>query len=311
MLTISTIAWNLLQSDQGRLAYAASDSPSALTADPLEATAILASLDEYTPLIQESAVDLTVQPSAMSDPGFVLASQSTERFVTEPTKLEDVHEVVSGDTITGIAQKYGLHVATIADRNELSIDELESLTPGTALIIPPADTSDSKEWLVKLNEKKEAERQKAIAAANAAAAAKKRASSASTTNRSRSSSGFDGVAGMNFVVPIVHNGISRGTSSYHFGIDYRASTGTAVKAAQDGKVIETTGGWAGGFGNSILVDHGGGVTTRYAHLSQIGVSSGDIVSRGEVIGRSGNTGYSTGPHLHFETRVNGRAVNPF
>ena len=80
------------------------------------------------------------------------------------------------------------------------------------------------------------------------------------------------------------------------------SVGTPVIAAGSGKVIGITGGWGGGYGNSILLDHGGGRHTRYAHLSQINVGLGDYVSAGQNIGLSGNTGWSTGPHLHFENR---------
>jgi murein DD-endopeptidase MepM/ murein hydrolase activator NlpD len=69
-------------------------------------------------------------------------------------------------------------------------------------------------------------------------------------------------------------------------------------------------GWSGGYGNCILIDHGNGMKTRYAHLSGYNVKVGDIVTRGEQIGRAGNTGNSTGPHLHFEVIVNGKTKNP-
>jgi murein DD-endopeptidase MepM/ murein hydrolase activator NlpD len=94
----------------------------------------------------------------------------------------------------------------------------------------------------------------------------------------------------------------------HTGIDFRAPSGTPVKATAPGKVVEAA--YVGGYGNMVEVDHGNGVTTRYAHLSSIGVDVGDSVAKGEVLGRVGSTGRSTGPHLHYETRIDGDAADP-
>ncbi len=96
--------------------------------------------------------------------------------------------------------------------------------------------------------------------------------------------------------------------STHHGVDLAVSMGTPVVAARDGVVIQT--GWNGDLGISVYVEHEDGVVTRYAHLSESSVQLGQEVSQGEVIAYSGNTGYSTGPHLHFEIRINGEAVNP-
>jgi murein DD-endopeptidase MepM/ murein hydrolase activator NlpD len=94
----------------------------------------------------------------------------------------------------------------------------------------------------------------------------------------------------------------------HRGIDQGASTGTPVGASKDGTVIFAD--WQGGYGRLVLIDHHDGVVTAYAHLSSTAVSNGQRVSQGDTIGAVGSTGNSTGPHLHFETRVNGSAVNP-
>ena len=94
----------------------------------------------------------------------------------------------------------------------------------------------------------------------------------------------------------------------HEGIDISVPEGTPVRAAKPGTVILAA--YTGGYGNYTCVDHGGGLSSCYAHQSSFAVSSGDQVDQGEVIGYSGNTGSSTGPHLHFEIRVNGSAVDP-
>ncbi|HET6946574.1 MAG TPA: peptidoglycan DD-metalloendopeptidase family protein [bacterium] len=94
----------------------------------------------------------------------------------------------------------------------------------------------------------------------------------------------------------------------HTGQDIAAPYGTSVQAASDGRVIYT--GWFGGYGKIVVIDHGDGVSTLYAHLSRILTRSGARVRRGEVVGRVGSTGYSTGPHVHFEVRVNGRPIDP-
>ncbi|MGD9570631.1 MAG: murein hydrolase activator EnvC [Thermoleophilia bacterium] len=94
----------------------------------------------------------------------------------------------------------------------------------------------------------------------------------------------------------------------HEGLDIAGGSGTPIAAAKSGTVISA--GWSGGYGNLVVVDHGGGLSTAYAHLSSIAVSSGQGVSQGTVVGGMGTTGNSTGVHLHFEVRVGGAAVNP-
>jgi len=100
-----------------------------------------------------------------------------------------------------------------------------------------------------------------------------------------------------------------GVSRFHAGIDIGAAYGTAVLAANSGVVI-VSGYNAGGYGNYVVINHGGGYTTLYAHCSSVNVSVGQQVSRGQVIASCGSTGMSTGPHIHFEVQYNGQTTNP-
>ena len=94
----------------------------------------------------------------------------------------------------------------------------------------------------------------------------------------------------------------------HTGLDFRSSSGEPVRATAAGKV--STAGWNGGYGKLVEIDHGNGFSTRYGHLSEILVGEDQLIRPGQIIGRVGSTGRSTGPHLHYETRVDGDAVDP-
>jgi murein DD-endopeptidase MepM/ murein hydrolase activator NlpD len=98
-------------------------------------------------------------------------------------------------------------------------------------------------------------------------------------------------------------------AAFHPGIDLSGAYGTPIYATADGTVLRA--GWnSGGYGNLVELDHGRGITTRYGHMSAILVNAGDHVTRGQQVGRMGSTGRSTGNHLHYEVRIDGRAVNP-
>ncbi|MEK3985257.1 peptidoglycan DD-metalloendopeptidase family protein [Paenibacillus sp. FSL K6-3166] len=167
---------------------------------------------------------------------------------------------------------------------------------------------------------------KAEAARRAAAAAKKAAAAAAASKGSSSSSssssdtGYSGGDGP-FLLPV---GSARISSPYgprthpitgekgkvHTGVDFAVPQGTNIHAADSGTVILAE--WWSGYGYCVIIDHGGGVWTLYGHIRKGGirVSSGDKVNRGDVIAESGSTGNSTGPHLHFEVRIDGKTVNP-
>jgi murein DD-endopeptidase MepM/ murein hydrolase activator NlpD len=96
--------------------------------------------------------------------------------------------------------------------------------------------------------------------------------------------------------------------AFHSGMDFRAISGSSVHATANGTVTEA--GYNGGYGNMVEIDHGNGLSTRYGHMSQILVTVGQKISIGDIVGKVGSTGRSTGPHLHYEVRRNGSAINP-
>lgn len=104
--------------------------------------------------------------------------------------------------------------------------------------------------------------------------------------------------------------VSQGYWGGHPALDIAGYVGSPVSAADGGYVVLAGGGWNGGYGNHVIIDHGNGFTTLYAHLNSIFVSPGETVSKGEQLGTMGSTGNSTGPHLHFEVRYNGVPYNP-
>lgn len=169
----------------------------------------------------------------------------------------------------------------------------------------------------------------AEAKAKAAAAAKAKASSSSSYNYGTSSSSSRGSSsntvyssdGKHYQYPIpAYSGYQpnsgygyrgspiSGTQEFHTGVDLKATLNTDVVAAEGGTVIYA--GWRGGYGKTVIVDHGGGYSTLYAHNNEIKCSVGQQVSRGQVIAGAGTTGYSTGVHSHFEVRINGAHTNP-
>lgn len=300
------------QANQRALAAPIYWDPLLADVDPVAIEEVLETLDPLTPELTEdpegvASLLLGEDDTYLSRPDLAAMTEAEKLSKKDPIP----YVVAKGDTLVSIAKHNDRTVATILEANNIRPEDAGKISPGTNLLIPQEDTSHSLAWLEADQRARAEAAQKA--AEQRAKLAKNRTSlvAATRTVRERSNEGFSGDSKGNFVVPIRHNGITRGVGRGHYGIDYRADVGTAVAAAAPGRVIETTHGWAGGFGISILVDHGSGMTTRYAHLSDIAINPGDTVSQGQVIGYSGSTGRSTGPHLHFETRTGGRAINPF
>jgi murein DD-endopeptidase MepM/ murein hydrolase activator NlpD len=138
------------------------------------------------------------------------------------------------------------------------------------------------------------------------------AASARLENRLRSSGSHgSGVSSSGLIWPVngpITSPVGERWGRMHEGIDIGVGYGTPIEAAASGTVVYA--GWESGYGNFVVIDHGNGLATAYGHQSQIAVSNGQAVSQGQVIGYVGCTGHCFGPHLHFEVRVNGTAVDP-
>lgn len=235
-----------------------------------------------------------------------------------------VHVVAPGENITSIAAKYGIEKETILAANDLP--NADRVYVGQKLTILSTDgaihTVKQGESLWEIARLYRTDLD-AIVATNAISNPNRLrpsqeliipgqvAASIGSSIRSEQLVSADGRLLRAFSWPVR----GRISSSYgprwgrmHHGIDIAVNTGTQVRAAARGRV--SFAGWNGGYGYLVVIDHGNGVETRYAHNSKILVSVGQYVSRGQVVARSGNTGNSTGPHLHFEIRHRGNSVNP-
>jgi LysM repeat protein len=193
------------------------------------------------------------------------------------------HEVKKGENLSSIAKKYKIDEEKIIEFNNLSQNGLLSINqkliiPGgiKAKVVAPKQTSSY----------------------TGISAIKELITQPSATP----------VASNKMNWPTVGHRISQYYSWRHLGLDVANKTGTPIYSSDAG-TIEFAG-WSTGYGNNIIVDHGGGKKTRYAHLSKFYVEKGDSAEKGEAIGEMGSTGWSTGPHLHFEVIINGRKYNP-
>ena len=198
------------------------------------------------------------------------------------------HIVKKGDTIKNIAKIYGVEVGDIYQYNGL--DDESVLSIGDEIIIPGAE--------IKEVEKKNT----TISSKNKSNSSIKIKTGGNLPNNYYSADNSGSADGY-FIKPVT-GGSCRLTQGKHdrYAVDIGCPTGTPIKASASGKVIFSKVGWNGAFGNLVIISHPNGTQTFYAHQSKIAVSVGDQVSRGEVIGYVGNTGRSTGPHLHFEVR---------
>ncbi|MFN8485282.1 MAG: LysM peptidoglycan-binding domain-containing M23 family metallopeptidase [Anaerolineae bacterium] len=220
-----------------------------------------------------------------------------------------VHIVKDGDTLSSIADKYETDVATIvgyASNRVKTDDDLRPeqllFVPGAEVALPAPTPAPRQNTLVSVLQPKAAAQQPARTAPPAP----------QPQQPARPAPPAAPVAGSgNFRYPVPGGYlITTYFSGWHPGVDFAMSMGTPVYAADGGRVVFS--GWDNtGYGYCIIVDHGNGFRTRYAHLSWIFPNYGQYVEKGEQIGKVGSTGRSSGPHLHFEIILNGIARNPF
>lgn len=191
-----------------------------------------------------------------------------------------LHTVEAGDSLTSIADDYGVAVADITAYTPNDLQESSSLVEGQWVMVPGGEKP-----LVQ-----------------------QQAASAPAAQWAPSLSDYGGATG-SFMWP-VSGRLTQGPHAYHMALDLANATGTPIAAADAGVVIFS--GWdSTGYGYSVVIDHGNGFRTRYAHMSYYLVEAGQQVGKGDLIGKVGNTGRSTGSHLHFETIYNGVRRNPY
>ncbi len=309
--------------------------------DVLVAPVIIATATETPELYGTDAIDPTTTDSLVG----ILSPEGTVADVVENSEEDQktvddqtYYTVRQGDTLASIAELFEITAQTIRLANNMSAGS--SLKVGANIIIPPGNglmhtiqKGDTIKSIAKKYKPKDAdieEFQSSIEDFNYILDTSKLVTGqkifipdgvapvAAKPKNTSSKGGVKGKSGVvlkfngSFAKPI--NGII--TSGYgtrwgrpHEGIDFGVPVGTPVYAAASG-TVQARPGYNGGYGNLIVLKHSAGVETRYAHLSRISVSTGEHVNQGDLIGYSGNTGHSTGPHLHFEIRQNGKSTNP-
>jgi len=233
----------------------------------------------------------------------------------DPCLMEQIefHIVQPGETLWSIAQKHNINIDTLIGAN--NIDNMNRIKPGDSLSILPikgilykigpgqsidslANNFDIESSAIRnsnnigFNEKVESGRLVLLPGV-------------------KPEFGYQDRLEKMLIAPVnarISSYYGRRWGRMHEGVDYAVYIGTSIRAAGAGRVVYS--GWASGYGKAVIIEHRKGLRTLYAHNSQLLVSVGEFVERNEVISKSGNTGNSTGPHLHFEVQINSRAVNP-
>ncbi|MEA3449577.1 MAG: M23 family metallopeptidase [Patescibacteria group bacterium] len=295
----------------------------------------LDNLDSFRaqPKISLKKIDKTVEIPTIQSSGSIIKPELTKTNITKQARTKTIdYMVLPGNTVSTIAQTYGVSVNTILWENNKSAHSI--IRPGDILKILPftgLNHTIIKGDNITMIAKKYDVEEDAIMEANALASGdtlkigrhllipdgyKK----AEQKYAPKTYTGFSAItdivkkpnavpaSGNKMNWPTASGRISQYYSWRHHGLDIANNIGTAIYAADAG-TIEVLG-WGTGYGNQIVIDHGGGKKTRYAHLSKFYVKRGDLVNKGQTIAGMGSTGWSTGSHLHFEIIINNKRYNP-
>lgn len=276
----------------------------------------------------------------------IMPYEEAKNFFTETKDVQEIYKVESGDTLSEISMKVNLPMDEIIAMNNSLEDTNSLIVPGQELIITSPQPSLSVLWSYQARVKEVYDLPTEYVYndnwyTNQTVTLQQPSSGSHDavlliTNENLKTTGTevlyeeilnDPVAKIvekgtivppTYIKPIAggrqtsgfgrRNRPTKGASSYHKGIDWATPVGTSVVASCGGTVAFA--GWGSGYGNVIYINHPDGRQTRYGHLSRIFVSTGQTVTQGQKIAASGNTGVSTGPHLHFEILINGSQVNP-
>ncbi|MDQ1007014.1 murein DD-endopeptidase MepM/ murein hydrolase activator NlpD [Streptomyces sp. V4I23] len=214
-------------------------------------------------------------------------------------KAPKTYTVVAGDYLAKIADEQNVR----GGWKKLYNDNRRAIGADPALIHPGLELTINAKSKAKKDPEPRSEstsRSSRDASRAAAPAAAAPAAKAPAEKAAPASSGWTAPVGGGVSTPYRASG-AMWSSGYHTGVDFIAGSGTSVKSVGPGTVVSA--GWSGSYGNEVVIQHGDGTYSQYAHLSSLSVSSGQSVAGGEQIGLSGSTGNSTGPHLHFEIRT--------
>ena len=298
---------------------------------------------ESTPLALESIPTATATPAGESLTDLIAPMKKAPAGATvdaaalvavqaepEPAAKFQEYTVVSGDIIGNLADRFGLKSQTILDANDMSANDY--LTVGQTLIIPRVDgiihevrrgdtlwdiaveTGVDQDEIIQANPEVDPSALQigqTLLIPGAEPSRRGMVASARGSVGSRTIRTFDNWPTYGPVTSEFGNRVHPvyGTSHFHDGLDLGVSSGTPLRAVSGGSV--TLAGWFGGYGITVRIDHGNGIVTQYAHMSSVEVSNGQRVDANQLIGYSGNTGVSTGPHLHFMVIQGGTPVDPW
>lgn len=282
------------------------------------------------PVLKPTLISSTKEDDdTFNDPTVLSATTGSLRMSTEDIDfpLDDtisVYEVKKGDTLAAIAKLFNVSKNTIMWANNMSS---EKVTPGDTLVILPVTgikhTVKKGDTLASVAKKYKAEvgdiaiyngiaKDSALALGDVIIVPDGEITVSAPVTKpvpGKKTTIYTQAAPTGFLIRPIVTGIKTQGIHGHNAIDIGVAQGTPLLASANGKVLVTKmGGYNGGYGNMIIIAHAGNVQTVYAHLKEVYVTAGDIVVQGQIIGATGNTGNSTGPHLHFEVRG---AKNPF